>query len=172
MTESAKDGTSGGARMAVSAEADNSLTSLANHALEQGDVKYVLTMAHEQLSELLQQRAAIVKRIATLRRTVSGLVEIFGDEVLDARLRLLINTPAQTRKGGLTDACRSVLMSSCDPLASGEIVTRIRSTDNGLLRNQKNAVASVTTILRRLQSYGETAASTNPSGRRTWMWKR
>jgi hypothetical protein len=158
--------------MAVTAEGNNSLPSLGNRVLEQGDVKHVLTMAHEQLNELLQQRAAIMKRIGTLRRTLSGLVEIFGDEILDAQVRLLINTPAQTRKGGLTDACRSVLMSSSDPLASGEIVTRIRSTDNGLLRNHKNAVASVTTILRRLQSYGETAASTHPSGKRTWMWKR
>jgi len=158
--------------MAVSAEGQSSSPLLANSASGQGGVKHVLAMAREQLTELLQQRATIVKRITTLRRTLNGLVEIFGDEVLDGELTRLINAPVGTRNGGLTDACRSVLMSSTHPLASGEVVMRIRSTDDALLRNHKNAVASVTSILYRLQSYGETAASTTPSGRRAWMWKR
>lgn len=157
--------------MAANAEAHSS-SFLLNSASPQGDIKHVLTMAREQLCELLQQRATIVKRITTLRRTLNGLVEIFGDEAVDRELRLLIKGPAGTRKSGLTDACRSVLMNSTHPLASHEVVTRIRSIDDLLLRNYKDAVASVTNILCRLQSYGEIAASTNPSGRRTWTWIR
>ena len=158
--------------MTVIAEGHSATSFLTNSALGQGDIKHVLARAHEELSELLQRRATIVKRIATLRRTLNGLVELFGDAVLDGELRLLINAPAGTRKSGLTDACRSVLMNSTHPLASREVVTRIRSTDDSLLRDHKDAVASVTSILYRLQSYGETAASTNPSGKRAWIWIR
>jgi hypothetical protein len=152
-------------------EGHSGLASLTNNGPQHEDIKHVLTMAHEQLSELLKQRATIVKRITTLRRTLTGLREIFGDEVLDAQLRLLIGIPTGTRKSGLTDACRSVLISSSHALAPGEVVMRIRSRDTDLLDNQKNAVASITTILRRLQLYGEVTVTTNPSGRRAWMWK-
>lgn len=158
--------------MTIGAEGHSGSPLFASSALGQGDVKHVLTMAREQLHELLHQRATIVKRITTLRRTLNGLVEIFGDEVLDAELRFLIAAPARTRQSGLTDACRSVLMSSHHPLAPAEVVTKIRSTDNALLSNHKNALASVTTVLCRLQSYGETASSTNPSGKRAWIWIR
>jgi|SRR5580700_3810985 hypothetical protein len=158
--------------MAASVEGNNGSAFLLSNPLGQGDIKYVLTMAREQLGELLQQRATLVKRITTLRRTLNGLAEIFGNEELDEDLKLLINAAAGTRKSGLTDACRSVLMNSPHPLACRDVVTRIRSTDDSLLRDHKDAVASVTSILYRLQSYGETAASTNPSGRRTWVWIR
>jgi hypothetical protein len=158
--------------MEVVAESHSSSPFLVNGALGQGDVKHVLAMAREQLRELLQQRATLVKRIITLRRTLNGLVEIFGNEQLDEELKLLMEAAAGTRKSGLTDACRSVLMNSTHPLASGEVVSRIRSTDDALLRNHKDAVASVTSILYRLQSYGEAVASTNPSGRRAWTWIR
>jgi hypothetical protein len=136
------------------------------------DAKDVVKIAREQLSELLQRRAVIVKRITTLRRMLNCLVEIFGDKILSDELKVLINGPLRTRVSGLTAACRSVLLSSSHPLAAGQVVARIRSTDDTLLQNHKNAVASVTTILCRLQSYGETAVSTNPSGKRVWMWIR
>jgi hypothetical protein len=160
-----------GKLMAASAEGHSS-SFLVHNASEQGDIKHVLTIAREQLCDLMEQRATIVKRITVLRRTLNGLVEIFGDKVLDGELRLLIKAPAGTRKSGLTDACRSVLMSSTHPLTSHEVVTRIRSTDDALLRNHKDAVATVTSILYRLQSYGETAASANLPRRRAWVWIR
>jgi hypothetical protein len=66
--------------MAASVEGNNGSAFLLSNPLGQGDIKYVLTMAREQLGELLQQRATLVKRITTLRRTLNGLAEIFGNE--------------------------------------------------------------------------------------------
>jgi hypothetical protein len=157
--------------MAAIAESQNG-SFLGNSALSQGDLKSVLALARGQLSELLQQRATLVKRITTLRRTLNGLVEIFGDDELDQQLTLLVNSAAGTRKNGLTDACRSVLMNSAQPLPAADVVSRVRSLDDGLLRNHKNALASVTSILYRLQAYGEAVASTGQSGRRAWAWIR
>ena len=143
-----------------------------NSASGQNDIKQVLTMAREQLIELLQERATIVKRITTLRRTLLGLVEIFGDEGLGEELKLSVNAPRGSRRSGLTNACRSVLMNSGRPLSSGDVVTRIHSGNGDVLRNHKNPVVSVTSILYRLQSYGETTGSTNQDGKRVWMWIR
>ena len=51
-----------------------------------GHVQEVIRQAHDELRQLLQQRADIMKRIGTLKQTISGLANLFGDGVLNEEL--------------------------------------------------------------------------------------
>jgi len=55
-----------------------------NGSLRGGDphVQEVVRTAHEELRQLMRQRADIMKRIGTLKQTISGLANLFGDEIL------------------------------------------------------------------------------------------
>lgn len=133
------------------------------------EIEQVVKLAGGELQVLLTQRAAILKRLATLRRIISGLAEMFGDDVLPEDVRVLIKLPAQkTRGAGLTEACRAALSNSSRPLTAREVVDTIRTRDAKVIQNHKDPVASVTSILHRLGSYGEATTKVSRSGRRMW----
>jgi hypothetical protein len=50
--------------------------------VENGHVQEVVRRAHEELRQLLQQRAEVMRRIRTIKRTIDGLASLFGDVVL------------------------------------------------------------------------------------------
>jgi len=51
-----------------------------------GHVQEVVRQAHDELRQLLQQRSEIMKRIGTVKQTISGLANLFGDGVLNEEL--------------------------------------------------------------------------------------
>ncbi len=56
-----------------------------------GHVQEVVRQAHEELRQLLQQRAEVMRRIGTIKQTIAGLANLFGDSVLsDELLEFLI----------------------------------------------------------------------------------
>ena len=61
--------------------------------LHTGDphVQEVVKTAHEELRQLMRQRAEIMKRIGTLKQTISGLANLFGDEILGEDLLELVD---------------------------------------------------------------------------------
>src|ERR1022692_4410401 len=70
----------------------------------------VVKAAHDELRQLLQQRAEIMKRIGTVKQTIAGLADLFGEEVLGEDLLELIDRKPNGRQPGFTKACRRVLM--------------------------------------------------------------
>jgi hypothetical protein len=54
-------------------------------------VQEVLKSAHEELRVLLKQRAEIMKRIGTVKQTIVGLANMFGEDVLNEELLDLID---------------------------------------------------------------------------------
>ena len=56
-----------------------------------GHVQEVIRQAHEELRQLMQQRAEIMKRIGTVKQTISGLANLFGDGVLSEELMELVD---------------------------------------------------------------------------------
>jgi len=138
-------------------------------ALHGQEIEYVLEAARRELQVLLEKRSALLKRIATVRRTIEGLVDTFGDAVSDKRLTTPRRSPGP-RQTGLTQACRTVLVEAGDPLTAIDVTERVLKTDASVLRHHKNAVSSVTTILRRLESYGEANSRLSLSGQRVWTW--
>ena len=75
-----------------------------------GHVQEVIRQAHGELRQLLQQRAEIMKRIGTVKQTISGLANLFGDELLSEELMELVDRKNSGRQPGFTKACRMILM--------------------------------------------------------------
>jgi hypothetical protein len=69
-------------------------------------VQQVVKVAHEELSQLMRQRAQIIKRIGTIKQTIVGLANLFGDEVLSEELLELVDRKSSGRQPGFTKAWR------------------------------------------------------------------
>ncbi|HTR64220.1 MAG TPA: hypothetical protein VMH85_00510 [Terriglobales bacterium] len=140
--------------------------------LRSGDphVQQVVRAAHEELQQLLRQRAEIMKRIGTVKQTIAGLANLFGDSVLNEELMELMDRKSAGRQPGFTKACRMVLMEANQPLGAREVCDRIRRRIPAILVRHKDPLASVTTVLNRLVDYGEARAVIPQSGRRAWEW--
>jgi hypothetical protein len=135
-----------------------------------GHVKEVLSAAHEELKHLLGQRAEIIKRIGTIKQTIVGLANIFGDEILSGDLLELIDRKTSTRQPGFTKACRMVLIEAEAPLGAREVCEHLRRRTPSVLLRHKDPLASVTTVLNRLVEYGEARSVVRENGRRAWQW--
>ncbi|HEY6938166.1 MAG TPA: hypothetical protein VI424_13495 [Terriglobales bacterium] len=133
-------------------------------------VQEVLRTAHQELLALLQQRADIMKRIGTVKQTIIGLANLFGDDVLDDELLTLVDRKPNGRQPGFTRACRTVLIESRTALTGREVVGQLQERFAGVLVNHKDPLASVTTVLNRLVAYGEARSVVNQAGKRVWEW--
>ncbi|HEY1462759.1 MAG TPA: hypothetical protein VGF44_05015 [Terriglobales bacterium] len=136
----------------------------------QGSVHEVVRSAHRELTELMRQRAGIMARIGTIKKTLSGLAQIFGESVLDDDLLELLDLAPSKRTPGLTRACREVLMSSPEPRTAEGICEILESNYAEVWQRQKNPIASVTTVLNRLVEYSEASSDWNEKRKRVWKW--
>lgn len=134
-----------------------------------GHVQEVIRQAHGELRQLLQQRAEIMKRIGTVKQTISGLANLFGDGVLNEELMELVDRKSSGRQPGFTKACRMILMQARHAMNARDICDCFQEKMPALLARHKDPMASVTTVLNRLVEYGEAQAVVS-NGRRAWVW--
>ena len=130
----------------------------------------VVKAAHEELLQLMRQRAEVMKRIGTVKQTIAGLANLFGDQVLGDDLLELIDRKPNGRQPGFTKACRRVLMEVRRPLGAREVCVELERHAPAILARHKDPLASVTTVLNRLVDYGEARSLSNERGRRVWEW--
>jgi hypothetical protein len=135
-----------------------------------GHVQEVIRQAHEELQQLLQQRAEIMKRIGTVKQTIAGLANLFGDGVLNEELLELVDRKSNGRQPGFTKACRMILMEAGHAMSAREICDYFHEKMPAMLARHKDPMASVTTVLNRLVDYGEAQAVLATNGRRAWRW--
>jgi hypothetical protein len=133
-------------------------------------VQQVVRAAHEELRHLMRQRAEVMKRIGTVKQTIVGLANLFGDKVLSEELLELVDRKSGGRQPGFTKACRMVLMESKCPLGAREVCAQIQKRLPPILLRHKDPLASVTTVLNRLVEYGEARVLIRENGRRAWEW--
>ncbi|HTR27026.1 MAG TPA: hypothetical protein VMI10_23845 [Terriglobales bacterium] len=133
-------------------------------------VHQVVKAAHDELRQLLQQRAEIMKRIGTVKQTITGLADLFGEDALGEELLDLIDRKPNGRQPGFTKACRRVLMEIRRPLGAREVCAELERQAPAILARHKDPLASVTTVLNRLVDYGEARSLSNDRGRRVWEW--
>lgn len=67
-------------------------------------VQDVIRRAEHELRQLIEERAEVTKRIGTVKQTIVGLANLFGDGILDAALSDMVD-----RKG--TPSCFCVIAS-------------------------------------------------------------
>ena len=125
-------------------------------------VQEVIRSAERELHELLQQRAELMKRIGTIKQTLAGLANIFGDSVLSDDLLTFLDRKTASRQPGFTRACRVVLMELANHWAPGLSAKRCSRDFPELLERHKDPIASVTTVLNRLADYTEARARWMP----------
>jgi hypothetical protein len=135
-----------------------------------GHVEQVVRQAHEELRQLLQQRAEVMRRIGTIKQTIAGLANLFGDNVLNDELLELVDRKSNGRQPGFTKACRMILMDAKRALSARDVCDRIHQKMPPMLERHKDPMASVTTVLNRLVAYGEAKAVSLDNGRRAWEW--
>jgi hypothetical protein len=134
-----------------------------------GHVEEVVRQAHEELRQLLQQRAEVMRRIGTIKQTIAGLANLFGDAVLSDELLELVDRKSSGRQPGFTKACRMILMEAGRALNARDICDYFQQKMPVMLARHKDPMASVTTVLNRLVEYGE-AQAVLANGRRAWLW--
>jgi hypothetical protein len=134
-----------------------------------GHVQEVIRQAHGELRQLLETRAEIMKRIGTVKQTISGLAHLFGDELLSEELMELIDRKSSGRQPGFTKACRMILMEAGHALSARDICDYFQAKMPAMLARHKDPMASITTVLNRLVEYGE-AQAVMLNGRRGWCW--
>ena len=137
---------------------------------ENGQVQEVVRRAHEELRQLLQQRAEVMRRIRTIKRTIDGLANLFGDVVLSEELPELAGSKSNGRQTGFTKACRMILMDANRALSARDVCDRIQEKLPPMLERHKDPMASVTTVLNRLVASGEARAVALENGGRAWKW--
>jgi hypothetical protein len=135
-----------------------------------GHVEEVVRQAHEELRQLLHQRAEVMRRIGTIKQTIAGLANLFGDSVLSDELLELVDRKSSGRQPGFTKACRMILMDANRALSARDVCDRIQEKAPPMLARHKDPMASVTTVLNRLVAYGEAKAVALDNGRRAWQW--
>jgi len=133
-------------------------------------VQEVIRSAERELHELLQRRAELMKRIGTIKQTLSGLANIFGNSVLNDELLTFLDRKTASRQPGFTRACRVVLMESEKPLGARFVCQALQQRFPEVLERHKDPIASVTTVLNRLVDYMEARCSLDSNGRRVWEW--
>jgi hypothetical protein len=133
-------------------------------------VQEVVHEAHQELRQLLQQRADVMRRIGTIKQTIVGLANLFGEEVLNDELLELVDRKNSGRQPGFTKACRMILMEANRPLSARDVCDRLQQKASPILARHKDPIASVTTVLNRLVAYGEAQAVALGNGRRAWQW--
>src|SRR5579859_929780 len=134
-----------------------------------GHVQEVIRQAHDELRQLLHQRGEIMKRIGTVKQTIAGLANLFGDSVLNEELLELVDRKSNGRQPGFTKACRMMLMESGRAMSARDICDYFDKKLPAMLARHKDPMASVTTVLNRLVEYGEAEAVVS-NGRRAWRW--
>lgn len=135
-----------------------------------GHVQEVIRQAHEELRQLLQQRSEVMRRIGTVKQTIAGLANLFGDGVLSEELLELVDRKSNGRQPGFTKACRVVLMEANRALTARDVCDHIQERIPPMLARHKDPMASVTTVLNRLVDYGEAKPVVLDNGRRAWQW--
>ena len=132
-----------------------------------GPARELLSSMAQELRSLLAERATLARRIETVRRSISALAAMFGDDVLTDELLILLGRKRTHHVTGLTVACRTVLQESEGSVGAREVRDRILSINAAILQHHKSSLASITTVLNRLVSYGE-ARVVNRQGQRAW----
>jgi hypothetical protein len=116
---------------------------------ENRHVQDVIRRAEGELRQLIEERAEVTKRIGTVKQTIVGLANLFGDGILDAALLDLVDRKSGSRQPGITQACRRLLMEAERPMSARDVCDEMQRTAPTLLARHKDPMATINTILSR-----------------------
>ena len=121
------------------------------------DYRRALEKATREYEALLAERIRLDQRLAQLTQTIGSL------------MRLCRLTP--TVSLGLTDACRMVLKAGGHPLTAVEVREHLDAMGFDVTR-YANDLASIHTIMKRLNDSGEADFVPRAHGKPAWRWRK
>jgi hypothetical protein len=124
------------------------------HPMAGDDYRQALEAAIAEYETLGARRREIDARLSQLAQTIGALNRLCGF--------------APTAPWGLTDACRLVLKNAAAPLTPTEVRDRLASIGFDLSRHS-NPLASIHTVLKRLNRAGELRLLTRSPGRHAYV---
>lgn len=131
----------------------------------------VIGQLQSELQVLKREQAAILKRIGMIKKTIVGLADLFGSEVINGELQGLLALQSARRfrtHTGLTDLCRQLLREASEPLTARDVLGQIQERSPAGLIGHRHPLNSLRMILRRLVAYGEAEESLTEKGLRAW----
>jgi hypothetical protein len=135
------------------------------------ELEPVIGQLQSQLRVLTLERAAIVKRIGIIKKTIVGLADLFGSDVIEGALQGLLplhSGPRARTSPGLTALCRQLLRETSEPLTLGEITRQLQIKSPVWLASQRHPENSLRVILSRLVAYGEAEKVRTKDGACAW----
>jgi hypothetical protein len=120
-----------------------------------------LEEAREKLQDLLVKADELQVRIAKQKRVIAALQELTNDDEGSEAIAGLVK--------GITDACKTAIWGAGVPLSPVEVREKIKALG---VPEQKNLLASVHTILKRLDDAGEIRALPDGTYRRMTLGDR
>ena len=109
-----------------------------------------LTSALAELESLLKRKAEIELKIEAVRKSVSILEPMYGQEHAHSRLQSLSTMSTGPENVGITEAVERALMTSQDGLSPTQVRDLLRQHDYPV--RGENPMATVHTVLKRLAS--------------------
>ena len=125
-----------------------------HHNSTREDAQNVAQAAQAELLRLLEMRAEIAKRLATIKKVREGLASMFGDHILSEDLLRLLPHRRGVADLGLLESCRLLLMESCKPMSVEEMCKDLRCRMPRLVRQQKDIYNSVAIVFEQLSRNG------------------
>jgi len=145
----------------------------AAHGSDGAHIDHVMARIEDELQLLALERVAIGTRIGVIEHTLTGLVNIFGPEIINEELRALIfrqpNARTTPDQPGFTNTCRQILRDTSQRLTLHQLCDRMRELYPSVLARHRHPHSSLAVVLRRLQRSGEVEVSDKRSVR-TWHW--
>ena len=135
------------------------------------ELEPVIGQLQSELRVLRVERAAILKRIGMIKKTIVGLADLFGSDVIDGELQNLLSLQSGRRpraQTGLTDLCRRVLKESSEPLTVRQILDQLQERSPFALAGHRYPLNSLRMIFSRLVAYGEAEELLTEKGLRAW----
>lgn len=134
--------------------------------MNDADFVKALQSAKREMTDLLEKRSNIDRRITQLKDTVDTLTALLllkGPSLSEAATE--IHFEKGMAKGGVTDAIRNVLATSGMPMTPPQVRNALFT--NGVdLRGYANSLSVIHNTLKRLERQGELMAVRGPTGKR------
>jgi hypothetical protein len=134
------------------------------------ELEPVIGQLQSELRVLRLERAAILKRIGMIKKTLVTLADLFGPDVINGELQHLLSLQSARRfrtHTGLTDLCRQLLRESSEPLTARQILGQLQERSLGFA-GQGHPLKSLRMIFKRLVAYGEAEELLTEKGLRAW----
>jgi len=125
--------------------------------MKSDEYRRALEAACREWETLARQRAELEERLTQLTETIGMLTKLCG---LTPKL-----------SWGLTDACRAILRNAANPMTPVEVRNRLAAIGFDL-SEYSNELASIHTILKRLNKAGELRFVPRGRGRHAYEWNR